>query len=135
MALAAGAFEFIIFSSSPVEAVAGLTQRCPLQAGLSLVVDRQRLVWVRAAGNRCNLHFGDIACCAADCLPDLAKGVQIFEFDRYLLQVGRLAHPGKRGTSEQLAQRLPLFRACARIDIVSNEASLDRLAYNLLSEL
>src|SRR5580693_7276143 len=120
MALAAGAFEFIILSSSPVETVAGLAQRCPLQAWLSLVVNHQRLVRVRAAGNRCNLHLGNIARCAADCLPDLAEGVQIFEFDGYLLQLGRLAHPGKRGTGEQLAQRLSLFRACAGIDIVSN---------------
>src|SRR6201984_1918250 len=135
MTLAAGAFEFIILSSSPIEAVAGLAQRCPLQARLSLVVNRERFVRVRAGGNRCNLHLGDIARWTADLLPDLAEGVQIFEFDRYLLQLGRLAHPGKRGAGEQLAQRLPLFRACAGIDIVSNEASLDRLAYDLLNEL
>src|ERR1700739_3089034 len=36
MALAAGAFEFIVLSSSPVEAGAGLAQRCPLQARFSL---------------------------------------------------------------------------------------------------
>jgi hypothetical protein len=61
MTLAAGAFEFIVLSSSPVEAVAGFAQRRPLQAWLSLVVNRKRFVRVRAAGNRCNLHPGDIA--------------------------------------------------------------------------
>jgi len=45
-----------------------------------------------------------------------------------------LAHCGEGGTGEQLAQRLPRFRARAGIDIVSNEAVLDRLAYDLESE-
>src|ERR1700751_6138461 len=128
MALAAGALEFILLSGGPVETVAGLPQGRPLQARLSLVVNRQRFVRVRAAGNRCNLHLGDIARCAADCLPDLAEGVQIFEFDRYLLQLGRLAHPGKRGTGNQLAQRPLWVRAGSGIDIASNEAMFNRIA-------
>src|SRR5260221_1773660 len=106
MALAAGAFEFIVLSGSPVEAVAGLAQRCPLQAWLSLVVNRERLVRGRAAGNLCNLQLGDIARRAADCLPDFAEGVPTFAFDRYLLQLGRLCHSGQQRTGVQLAQRL-----------------------------
>jgi len=44
-----------------------------------------------------------------------------------------IGHPGKRGTGEQLAQRLRCSYLPG-IDIVSNEASFDRLAYDLLSE-
>src|SRR5207245_6683321 len=75
MALAAGAFEFIVLTGRTVEAVAGFAQRRPFQAWLSLVVNRQRLVRVRAAGNRRDLHLGNLAHCAADRLPDLAEGL------------------------------------------------------------
>jgi hypothetical protein len=135
MALTAGAVEFVVLSGRPVEAVAGLAQHCQLHAWLSLVRDRHRLGRVRASTNRRDFHFGNLAHGSADGFSDLAESVQVFEDDRYLLHLSRLAQCGKGGTGEQLAQRLPLFRTRAGIDIVSNEASLDRLAYDLLSEL
>ena len=131
MALPAGFVEFIVLSGRPVEAVAGLAQRRPLEAWLSLVLNRHRLVWVCAAGNRRNLDLGNLAHGAACCFPDLAEGVQVLEFDRYLLDLSRLAVRGEGRTAEQLAQRLPLFRARTGIDVVSNEGLLDRLAYYL----
>jgi hypothetical protein len=135
VALAAGALEFVVLSGRLVETVARLTQRRPLQAWLSLVVHRQRLSWVRAARNRRDFHLAKLAHGGADLFTDLAEGVQVLEVDRYLLYLSRLALCGKGGASEQLAQRLFLFRARARIDVVSHEGVLDRLADDLESEL
>src|ERR1700730_2131787 len=95
MALAAGAVEFVVLSGRPVEAVSGLALRRPLHARLSLVLNRQRLVRVRTAGNRRNLHLGNLTHGAADRFSDLAEGVQVFEVDRYLLYLSRFAQCGK----------------------------------------
>ena len=48
---------------------------------------------------------------------DLAEGVEVLEYDRYLLHLSRLAQWGKAGTGEQVAQRLPLFHAGATVMI------------------
>jgi|SRR5271165_127562 len=65
--------------------------------------------------------------------PDLAEVVQILEFYRYLLHLSRLAHNGKAGTGEQLAHRLPLFRARARINVEGSEVELGLFARGLSS--
>ena|SRR6516165_6558014 len=82
MALAAGAFEFIVLSGRPVEAVAGLAQRIPRRACFRLVLHRHRLGRVRAPGNRRDFHGGNVAHGGADGLSDLTEGVQVFEVDR-----------------------------------------------------
>ena len=120
LARAACAVEFVVLSGRVVEAVAGLAhdlaQSVPRRAWLSPVLNRHRLVWVGTAGNRRDLHLANIAYGAANGFPDLTEGVQVLEFDRYLLDLSRLAHYGKAGTGEQLAQRFLLVRVCARID-------------------
>src|SRR5260370_28484150 len=95
MALAAGAFEFVVLSGRPVKAVAGLAQHCQLHAWFSLVLNGQRLGWVRASGNRGDFHLCNLAHGAADLLSDLTEGVQVFEGDRYLLHLSHWAHSGK----------------------------------------
>src|SRR5271166_5352662 len=123
LALAAGAVELVVLSGRAVEAVGTLAQRVPLRAWLSPILNHHWLVRVRDPGNRRDLHFGN-----------LAEGVQVLEFYRYLLHLSRFAHCVWGGTGEQLAQSLPLFRARARIYIVSSEGELRLLAHHLLNE-
>src|SRR5271166_1991300 len=132
--LSAGAVEFVVLSGRAVEAVGTLAQRVPLRAWLSPVLNYHRLVWVRDPGNWRDLHFGNLAHGAAGRFSDLAEGVQVLEFYRYLLHLSRSAHCVWGGTGEQLAQRLPLFRARARIYIVSSEGELGLPAHHLLNE-
>ncbi len=74
--------------------------------------------FIRLASDRMNLlHLGDLAHCAAGHFPDVTEPVQTFEFDRGLINLSRLTHPGKRGTGKKLTQRLFLFRARAGIDL------------------
>src|SRR5271157_1924453 len=64
----------------------------------------------RSRWNSCptrELHFGNLAHGAAGRFSELAEGVQVLEFYRYLLHLSRLAHCVWGGTGEQLAQRLP----------------------------
>src|ERR1700736_5358411 len=92
-ALAAGAVEFKVLSSRLVKAVAGLAQCRPLKCFRSLVLNHHRILRVCATANRRNLHLSNFAHRAAGCLPDLAEGVQVLQFDRCLLQLGRVAPP------------------------------------------
>src|SRR5271166_4623464 len=134
LALAAGAVELVALSGRAVEAVGTLAQRVPLRAWLSPILNHHWLVRVRDPGNRRDLHFGNLAHGAAGRFSDLAEGVQVLEFYRYLLHLSRFAHCVWGGTGEQLAQSLPLFRARARIYIVSSEGELGPLAHHLLNE-
>src|SRR5271165_3304602 len=134
LALSACAVEFVVLSGGAVEAVGTLAQRVPLRAWLSPVLNYHRLVWVRDPGNWRDLHLGNLARGAAGHFSDLAEGVQVLEFYRYLLHLSRFAHCVWGGTGEQLAQGLPLFRARARIYIVSSEGELGLFVFRLLNE-
>ena len=128
IALATGAVEFEVVSGRAVEAVAGFAQGLPFAPGSLPFSTTIGLFGSVIPANWRDLHFGDLAHGGAGRFPDFAECVQVLEFDRYLLHLSRLAHFGKAGTGEQLVQRLPLFRARARIYIPGKEVTLERLA-------